>query len=50
MICHRLVVDHGGTIEVRSVEGEGSTFCVRLPAGDAAGRLEEDPEPSPLPR
>jgi signal transduction histidine kinase/CheY-like chemotaxis protein len=31
MICHRLVTDHGGTIEVRSREGEGTTFCVRLP-------------------
>jgi signal transduction histidine kinase len=33
MICHRLVSDHGGTIEVRSREGAGATFCVRLPAG-----------------
>ncbi len=31
MICHRLVVDHGGAIEVRSREGEGTTFVVRLP-------------------
>jgi signal transduction histidine kinase/FixJ family two-component response regulator len=41
MICHRLVTDHGGTIEVRSREGEGTTFCVRLPAGEAAdGRAQ----------
>ncbi len=32
-ICHGIVVKHGGRIEVRSREGEGTTFTVYLPLG-----------------
>jgi signal transduction histidine kinase len=38
MVCHRIVTDHQGTIEVRSQEGEGTSFIVELPrdAGNGA--------------
>lgn len=30
-ICHRIVTDHGGTIEASSVSGGGARFLLRLP-------------------
>lgn len=34
-LVHRIVQDHGGSIEVHSVRGAGSTFTVTLPVGHA---------------
>ena len=40
-LCQRIVERHGGEIGVESEPGEGATFCLRLPAADAAGDLDE---------
>jgi len=60
-LCQRIVQHHGGHIEARSVEGEGATFIVRLPANPMTtkalpARATNDPvvaqpetgEPAPL--
>ena len=33
-IVYQIVRDHGGTINVRSLEGQGTTITVELPTGD----------------
>lgn len=42
MTCHRIVSDHGGSIQVRSREGQGASFRLRLPRDLRAGRERSD--------
>ena len=46
MISHQIITDHGGSIEVESTAGEGATFHVRLPSGDA-NRIEASADANP---
>ena len=33
-ISYGIIEQHGGTIEVQSAEGEGTSFLIKLPIGD----------------
>jgi two-component system NtrC family sensor kinase len=39
-ISRRIVNDHGGSIEVGSAPGQGTTFTIRLPVGDRERETE----------
>jgi signal transduction histidine kinase len=43
MVCHRIVSDHGGSIEVRSREGEGTCFSVLWPIAPCLDARPLDP-------
>ncbi|MDA8087966.1 MAG: ATP-binding protein, partial [Nitrospiraceae bacterium] len=32
-ICHKIVEEHGGSIDVRSEPGKGAEFVIKIPAG-----------------
>jgi signal transduction histidine kinase len=36
MICHRIVSEHGGMIEVEGREGDGALFRVIMPLGNVS--------------
>jgi two-component system NtrC family sensor kinase len=44
-LCYGIVKEHGGTITIRSKQGEGATFYIEIPLGSETDRLAESGEP-----
>jgi signal transduction histidine kinase len=49
MIVQRIIREHGGTIELESHPGRGTTFRIRLPLREKRTRLLEGPPTKPRP-
>lgn len=49
-VCQSIIRQHGGSIEVTSVHGEGTTFTVRIPFHIAERRVRKKQEEAPAKR
>ena len=49
-IVRHVVANHAGEVQVRSVEGEGSTFTVTVPSGPGPHPVSGPAEDAPAPR
>ncbi len=43
-IVYQIIRDHGGTINVRSLEGQGTTITIELPASPAIEERDKESE------
>ena len=48
-VVHSIAQDHGASIRVRSIAGEGSSFCICFPAAQAAENLARSAAARPVP-
>jgi signal transduction histidine kinase len=47
VICKRIVRELGGTIDVKTKEGKGTTFIIHLPVAQTKAQDEPGPQPTP---
>jgi signal transduction histidine kinase len=41
-LTRKIVADHGGTVELTSTQGQGTTACIRLPLGGRTPQAEDE--------